>query len=93
MLLAEIVISEIQGNRSFKVFKLFAESVREARQSAAMHPQRVILLFNVRCRNTVNVRHSAHNRLFSAHNFRRAIPNGRSRATERGNGVGFYQLP
>ena len=44
----EIVIREIQRDRSFKVFKLLAESVREPGQAAAVHPQRVILLFNVR---------------------------------------------
>ena len=44
----EVVIREIERNRSLKIFKLFAESVREACQAAAVHPQRVILLFNVR---------------------------------------------
>ena len=43
----EIVIREIQRDRSFKVFKLLAESVCQARQTAAVHTQRVILLFNV----------------------------------------------
>jgi hypothetical protein len=36
-----------------KVFKLFAECVREASQTAAVHPQRVILLFNVRSGNII----------------------------------------
>ena len=72
----EVIIREIQRNRSLKVFKLFAESVRQASQSAAVHPQRVILLFNMRRGNPRHVRHAAHNRLFSFHNFRRAIPNG-----------------
>ena len=44
---AEVVIREIQRDRSFKVFNLFAESVREARQSAAVHPQCVILFFGI----------------------------------------------
>jgi hypothetical protein len=48
---AEIVIREIQRDRSLKVFKLFAECVRETSQTAAVHPKRVILLFNVARRN------------------------------------------
>ena len=48
----EIVICEIQRNRSFKVFQLFAESICQTRQAAAVHSQRVILLFNVRRGNT-----------------------------------------
>ena len=43
----KVVIREIESNRSFKVFKLFAESIGQTSQAAAMHPQRVILLFNV----------------------------------------------
>src|ERR1035438_6806626 len=34
---AEVIIREIQGNGSLKVFKLFTECICEARQSAAMH--------------------------------------------------------
>ena len=66
--LAEVIVSEVQGNRSFKVFQFFAECVREARETATVHPQRVILLFNVRSGNTVNLRHSAHDRLFNRNN-------------------------
>ena len=43
----EVVIAEIQGNRSLKILKFLAECICEASQAAAMHPQRVILLFNV----------------------------------------------
>jgi hypothetical protein len=91
----KVVIREVQGNRSFKVFKLFTECVRETGKPAAMHPQGVILLLNVRRGNAVNFWHPAHNRLFNFHNLRRAIPNsgGSRRITERGNGVGFYNLP
>jgi hypothetical protein len=54
----EVVICEIKRNRSFKVFNLFAESVRdEPSQTAAMHPQRVILLFNVGCCDRRRARH------------------------------------
>src|SRR5208282_4248085 len=55
---AEVVIREIEGNRSLKVFKLLAESVRQAREPAAMHPQRVILFFNVAGGDAANVRHA-----------------------------------
>ena len=90
--LNEIVISEIQRDRSFKIFNLFAESVRKAGKAAAMYPQCVILLFNVARGNPVNVRRTAHNRLFHGNNFGGAVPNGGGFA-ERGNGVGFYNLP
>ena len=56
MSLDKIVIREIQRNRSLKVFKLFAESVCQAGEAAAVHPQRVILFLNVRCGNAVNIR-------------------------------------
>jgi hypothetical protein len=59
------VIREIQRDRSLKVFKLFAESVRQTSQTAAVHPQRVILLFNVACGNPANVRHSRNTTVFS----------------------------
>lgn len=61
MRLDEIIVAEIQRDRSLKIFKLFAECVREASQTAAMHPQRVILLFNVRRANPIHVRHTGHN--------------------------------
>ena len=34
---AKVVISEIERDRSFKVFKLFAESVCKTREAAAVH--------------------------------------------------------
>ena len=46
--LAEVVIREIECDRSFKVFELFAEGVREPRQSTAVHPQCVVLLVPAR---------------------------------------------
>ena len=69
----EIIVAEIQRDRSLKVFKLFTECVGEPSQAAAVHPQRVILLFNVRCANPIHVRHTGHNRFFSSHNFRRTV--------------------
>lgn len=84
--LDEIVIREIQRDRSFKVFKLLAESVCQASQATAVHPQRVILLFNVRRGDQSHVWRSADCRLFNFHHFRRAIPDGgwRGKITERG---------
>ena len=75
--LAEIVIREMEGNRSLKVFQLLAECVREASQPAAVHPQGVILLFNVRRGNQRDVRLSRNNVALGLNHFRRAIPAGR----------------
>jgi hypothetical protein len=60
MSLAEVVIREIERHRSLKVLKLFAESVREAGEPSAVHPQRVVLLLNVAGRDPINVGHSSH---------------------------------
>jgi hypothetical protein len=62
--LAEVVIREVEGNRSLKVFQLSAEWVREPGKASAMHSQRVVLFFNVRSRNAVNIWQPAHDRLF-----------------------------
>ena len=48
MSLDEIVIREIQRDRSLKVFKLFAECVRQSCEPAAVHPQCVILFLDMR---------------------------------------------
>ena len=45
---AEIIVSKIQRDRSFKVLKLFAESIGQPRETAAVHPQRVILFLDER---------------------------------------------
>ena len=47
---AEVVISEVERNRSFKMTGFFAERIGQTGESAAMHSQGVILLFNVRGR-------------------------------------------
>jgi hypothetical protein len=47
MRLAQVVISEIEGNRSLKIFKHFAESVCQACEAAAVHPQGKILAFDM----------------------------------------------
>ena len=82
----KIVIREIERNRSLKVFKLFAESIGEAGETAAVHPQGVILLFNVRGCNQIHIRLAANRFLFNLHNFRRTIPDCRwcSRITKMG---------
>ena len=69
----EIVISETERNRSFKVFQFLAESISQPSETAAMHTERVILLFNVRRGNAIHIRHARNNRLFDADNLRRAV--------------------
>ena len=64
MQLAEIIIREIERDRSFKVFQLFAESVGQPRQPAAMHTQRMVLLFDMGGGNAVHVGHTRDNGLF-----------------------------
>ena len=92
MRLAKVVVSQIQRNSSFKGSQLFVECVCQARESSAVHSQRVILFFNVGCCDAFRVWHSVHDDLFNLHNFTRAIPSRRFfvQVTE---GVGFYHLP
>jgi len=59
VLFAEVVISEIERNRSLKVFLPFAEGVREAREASAVHSQRVVLFFNVGSGNAANIGRAA----------------------------------
>jgi hypothetical protein len=70
----EIVVAQIQGGCSLKIFKLFAEGVVELGETAAVHSQCVILFLNMRYANPIHVGHTGHNRLFSFDNFRRAVP-------------------
>ena len=65
-----VIICEIERDRSFKILKFLAECVRETSQTAAMRPQRVILLFNVRRGNVAHVRHSRNDSLFNFDHFR-----------------------
>jgi len=44
---SEVVIREIECDRSLKILNLFAESIGETGQPAAVHVQGVILLFNM----------------------------------------------
>ena len=53
---AEVVIREIERDRSTKVFQLLAECVGKPGKPAAVHPQCVVLLLNVRRGNTANIR-------------------------------------
>jgi hypothetical protein len=85
---AEIITSENKRNRSFKVFKLLAESVREA---AAVHPQRMILPLNVAGRNSAHVRHTGNNRALRFHDFGGRVPTG-CVFVEIDDTVGFYEL-
>ena len=85
---AETIVREVERDRSFKICQFFAECVREARQPAAVHPQRMVLLFNLRRANAGNVRHSRNDRLFRADNLCRAVSAG-GILIEINNGVCF----
>jgi len=76
MRFAEVVISEIERNRSFKVFLLFAEGVREAGEASAVHAQRVVLLFDMGRANALRIGRAHNDVLFRFHNFSRAIAAG-----------------
>src|SRR6266480_5138279 len=91
MNLAEIVVCEIESNRSLKVIKLFAESVRQTSQSAAVHSQSKVLAFDVRRSNPAHVRHSRNNCSLNLNHFNRAIPTG-CVFVEIREAVGFYNL-
>ena len=88
---AEIVISEIQRNRSLKVFKFFTESVRKTGQTAAVHTQRVILPFNMAFVMRLASGNTLNDGALRAHDFGRRIPIGRV-FVEVGHTVGFYEL-
>ena len=45
----KVVIAEVQGHCSLKVLKLLAECVREPGKTAAMHTNRMVLLFDMAC--------------------------------------------
>jgi len=57
-----------------------------------VHAQRVVLLFNVRRRDAVNVRLPDHHVLFCANDFGGGIPTRRI-FVEINHAVGFYDLP
>lgn len=61
MSLEDIVVAQIQCDRSLKILKLFAERVDQPREAAAVHPRSMILFFNVRCANAIYVRHPGNN--------------------------------
>lgn len=84
----EIVIREIERDRSFKILKFFAECIREAGQAAAVHTESVILLFNVRRGNAAHVGHSRHDGLLNFDHFRRAVTDLRV-CVDVGECVGF----
>ena len=70
---AEVVISEVERDRSLKVFNLLAERVGQAGERAAVHPQSMILLLNVTGRDAGDIGHSSNNGLFHLHHFARAV--------------------
>ena len=76
MSLAEVVIREIKCDCSLKIIKLLAESIGQPRESSAVHPQSVILLFNVRRANAVHNRLANHDRFRHFNDIGGAIPTG-----------------
>src|SRR5438067_1730339 len=48
---AVVVPSEIEGKGRLVILPFFREAVRQARQSANLHPHREILPFHMRCAN------------------------------------------
>jgi hypothetical protein len=52
---AEIVIGEMQGNGSFQVRELLAESIRQAGKSAKLHSQREVLPFHKRSADVLRI--------------------------------------
>jgi hypothetical protein len=50
----------MQRNCRLEVFELFGIGIRQPAKTAVVHPQRVILFFNVACGNQVNVRLALH---------------------------------
>ena len=61
--LAEVIVSEVQGDRTLKVLELFAERVGQTSQATAVHPQRVVLLLDVARRYPAHVGRPVDNRL------------------------------
>lgn len=92
MPLAEVIVAQIQSNGSFKILNLLAECVRQPRQTAAVHPQCVVLLLDMGGGNAGKIRHPAHNRLFGSHHFGRTVPTRRI-FVEIDDVVGFYDHP
>lgn len=45
--LHKVVVSKVQGNRGLEVLTLLGKGVRESRETAAMHPQSVVLFLAV----------------------------------------------
>jgi len=76
MRFAEVVIREIQRNRSLKVFKLFAESVCQTGEASAVHAQRVVLLFDMGRANAFRIRCAHNDVLCRFYNFRQAVAAG-----------------
>src|SRR6266404_1436656 len=91
MRLAEVVICKVERDRRFKALNLFAESVCQSREATAMHPQSVVLFFDMACCDSANVWESLDYRPFGFNHFGRAVPTRRI-LVEIGDCVGFYQL-
>ena len=84
--LHEVVIAVMERDSSFEVFQLFAESIRKTAQSAAVHPQGMILFLNVARGDQINDRASCNWRALNVQYIGRGIP---TLLREFGVGEGF----
>jgi len=90
---AEIVVRHLEGDCSFKILKLFAERILKPAHASAVHPQRVVLFFNVAGADLLPVWIALHHDLLRRDNLSRAVPSGGLfEVTEMGYAVGFYVL-
>ncbi len=62
----EIVISDVESNRSFEIFEFFAERQRKAGKALAVCPHREVRSFDVGRADVRGVRHSNHTVLYTA---------------------------
>lgn len=53
---AEIVAGKMKRNSGFEMGKLFAESIRQPRQTAHLHSHREVLTFHKRCADVFGIR-------------------------------------
>ena len=71
----------MEPNRSLKNIKFFTERVRQARQSAEVHPHRMVLFFDMRSGNEITSGWPAYNSAFLLSKLRRGYT-GRTRVIE-----------
>jgi hypothetical protein len=72
---AEVVIREIERDRSTKVVQLLAECVGEPGQPTAVHPQYVVLLLDMGRANEASIGSTHNDLLFDFNHIGGAVPN------------------